>query len=482
MARILHVLGRWLLIFALLHIPPMIVSAAYQDGALIHFLMSALITLSCAVCIVQMTRHTRLELKSRDGFLLLVLAWVASAILGSVPLALNLRGLSVTDAVFESMAGVTTTGATVLTHLDALPHSINFWRHELQWIGGLASILLAVAVLPTLGIGGRQWYRAETLGPLKGAQVVPRLIQATRMFLGLYVALTCACALALSLAGMQPFDALAHALSTVSLGGFSTHDRNIAYFGSPAIEFVLMSFMTLASLNFVTHFLALRRFTLRPYREDKEVAGTLLLIATSILGLALYLVNESISRNVGEALGEVAFNVVSIATTCGFFTSDYSNWPTFACFWILFLSCLTAASGSPGGGIKMFRSLILLRQSLREMRTLVHPSAVTPLRVGGRALSPAIVQSVLAFIFIYFVTAAAFLFLLLLTGLDLQTSVSAIVSCLNSTGPGLGDIGPGHTYAALSNLQKWVCFFAMLAGRIEIFALIVVFTPAFWRK
>lgn len=482
MSRVLNVLGRSIVLFAPLYLLPLAVSAGYRDGALLPFLAGALTTLVVGASILWGTSRFSRELKARDGFLLVVLALSAMALLASLPLAWNEPDLSWTDAIFESVAGLTTTNASVLFHLDTLPPSINLWRSLLQWIGGLGTILLAVAVLPTLGVGGRQWYRAETLGPLKGAQVVTRLIQATKMFSALYVGLTCVCAIALQLAGMSVFDAVAHALTTVSLGGFSSHDESIRYFNSPAIEAVLIVFMLGGSLNFVTHFLALRRLSLRPYREDKEATGTLLLVVGSVVGMTLFLVREDVIPDFGLALRQASFNVISLSTTSGFVSADYTKWPPFAFFWMLFLGCLSAGSGSPGGGIKMFRSLILVRQAFREIRGLVHPSVVTTLRVGGRALSPAIVQSVLAFIFIYFITAAALIFMLLLSGLDLQTTLSAIVSCLNNIGPGLGSIGPGHTYGDLNVFQKWVCIAAMFAGRVEIFALIIVFVPAFWRK
>lgn len=481
--RVFNAFGRWAIAFAVLYLVPIGVSIVYRDGAVGNFLVAALVTLAVGACIVWMTRHAAQDLKPRDGFLLIVLVWIGTIVLASLPIGWTLTTLDWTDILFETTAGLTTTGATVLRNLDGLPHSINIWRCTLQWVGGWGAILLAAAVLPILGVGGRQWYRAETLGPLKGTQVVRRIVQATRMLGGLYVALTVACALALTFAGMEPFDAVAHAFTTVSLGGFSTHSTNIAFFHSQAIETTLIVFMLAAALNFVTHFLALRRISLRPYREDKEVTGTLVLVAASVVGITLYLIRDQMLPDAGVALREVAFNLVSLATTCGFVSDDFTPWPAFACFWMLFLSCLSAGSGSPGGGIKMFRSLILLRQSVREMRTLVHPSAVTPLRIGGRALSPAIVQSVVAFIFVYFACAAVLLFALLLSGgLDFQTAVSTIISCTTNTGPALGLIGPELTYAGLSVFQKWICILAMLAGRVEVFVLLIVFVPAFWRR
>jgi trk system potassium uptake protein TrkH len=408
--------------------------------------------------------------------------WLGIAAVATIPLLLDLPGLSFTDAFFETMSGVSTTGATVLTGLDSLPHSVMLWRQSLSWLGGMGVIVLAVAVLPLLGIGGMQIHRAETPGGIKDFTLAPRIAETARLLWFVYAALTAACFAALWGAGMTPFDALCHALSTLALGGFSTHDANIAWFDSPQIELVLAVFMLLAAMNFTTHFLALRRGDLKLYARDPEARWLLAWIGVSCVGVALHVWLSGAYPSYLTTLRHVGFNVISFATGGGFVGADYDHWPVFAPMWMLLLSCVCASTGSTGGGIKMFRSLVLIKQSLREMFTLVHPQAVLPLKVAGNVVPNRVVYAVLAFIFLYFMAIAVLTFSLLISGLDFVSAFSAVIACVNNVGSGLGVVGPHSSYAALNDFQTWVCALAMFVGRIEIITFVVLFMPTFWRK
>jgi trk system potassium uptake protein len=482
MLRVAHVLGQMLALFGLTYLLPLVASLATGDGQWRVFLLAAMASGGAGGALALATRYFRNELKPRDGFLLVTLGWVLISASATLPLILGVPGLSFSRAFFETMSGLTTTGATTLVGLDALPPSLNFWRCCLQWFGGMGIIVMALAVLPLLGIGGMQLYKAEGPGPAKDEKLAPRITATAKSLWLAYTLITIAGCLALRLCGMGWFDAICHSFSAVALGGFSTHDRNIAYFNSLPIELVLMALMVIASFNFARHFTALRRLSLETYRNDPEIRAILLLLAGSVLVIALLLRSGGFYGSFGTALRYASFNVISIATTAGFWTQDYTRWPVFAPFWMLFLSCILSSSGSAGGGITMFRTLLLARQAGRELKLLVHPSAVAPVRVGGKIVPDRVADAVLGYIFLYFMTGALLTFALLLTGLDFESSFSAIVASLNNTAQGLGAVGPGRTYHYLSDLQTWICTIAMLLGRLEIFSVIVLFTPAFWRK
>jgi trk system potassium uptake protein TrkH len=323
---------------------------------------------------------------------------------------------------------------------------------------------------------------SETPGPIKDSKLTPRIAETAQNLWSVYAGLTLACILSLKLAGMNWFDAICHAFSTLGLGGFSTHDANVRYFDSPAIEAVLMVFMLLAGMNFATHFLAVRNHSLAPYRYDVEAKPYLAIILGSCLGIALFLQDQGAYPDFWEALRYAAFNVISIATDCGFTNADYSLWPMFAPLWMLFLACVTASTGSTGGGIKMMRTLMLAKQSTVQMFLLTHPMALHPLKLGKMIVPSNIQLSVLGFIFVYFMSIVLLTLVLVGSGLDFLSAFSAIVSCLNNAGPGLGEVGPATTYAALSDFQTWICTLAMFLGRVEILTFFVVFTSTFWRK
>lgn len=482
MLRVAHVLGLMLAVFGAGYVLPIITSLVMGDGTATSFVIAAGVSAGLGLLIAAATRRHARELKPRDGFLLVTLGWVLMSASATIPLLIELPGLSFTDAFFESMSGLTTTGATVLKGLDSLPPAINLWRHALHWYGGLGIIVLAIAILPLLGVGGMQLYRGDLPGPVKEERLTPRITQTARSLWFAYTLITIAGIIALRACGMSWFDAICHAFSGIALGGFSTHDANIAYFHSAAIEFVLIVLMLIASLNFACHFAALRRLTLKPYFQNPEARAIFLLLTVSVLGITVLLTWNGVYPDFITALRYSAFHVVSLATTTGFVSQDYTRWPVFAPIWMLFLSCIVCSTGSIGGGIKMFRTLVLSRQALRELTLLVHPSAVAPVRVGGKPVADRVAASILAFIFLYFMTVALLTFALLLTGLDFDSSFGAIIACINNTGPGLGVVGPFKTYQGLTALQTWICTFAMLLGRLEIFSVLVLFTPTFWRK
>ncbi len=482
MPGVAHVLGLLLAVFGIVYVLPIGCSLVMGDGLWPQFLIAAAINCGLGLLIALATLKFRRELKARDGFLLVTLVWVLMSASATIPLLLALPKLSFTQAYFETMSGLTTTGSTVLTGLDSLPPSLNFWRHTLQWFGGLGIIVMALAVLPLLGVGGMQLYKAEAPGPIKDEKLAPRITETAKSLWIVYATLTAAGIISLRLCGMSWFDAICHAFSVVGLGGFSTHDASIAYFNSPAIELVLVLLMFIASLNFARHFIALRRFSLQTYKRDPECKVIIVILAVSVVVIAALLTSHGVYPSFITSLRHSAFNVVSIATTTGFVTQDYSTWPVFAPIWMLFLSCIVCSTGSTGGGIKMFRTLLLARQAGRELKLLVHPSAMASVRVGGRVIPERVADAVLGFIFLYFMTVALLTFALLLSGLDFDSSFSAIVAAINNTAHGLGTVGPVRNYHSLTVFQTWICTVAMLLGRLEIFSVIVLFTPTFWRK
>jgi trk system potassium uptake protein TrkH len=482
MLAVINVLGSMLMLFSVTYLLPIVTSLIYSDGLLVDFIYAAFGCLAAGAGLVLATRKHRRELRSRDGFLLVTLGWIFMSAIATVPLLIGLPGLTFTDAFFETMSGLSTTGATVLTGLDTMAPSLNLWRHALIWYGGMGIIVLVVAILPMLGVGGMQLYKAETPGPVKDEKLTPRITQTARALWIVYFLITVACVLSLRVAGMGWFDAICHSFAALGLGGFSTYDASVGHFDSPAIEFVLIVFMLISAMNFARHFIAWQQKSLRTYATDVEARAMLTIIGISILGVALYIWLHGVYPSFWTALRHTAFNLVSIATDCGFVSQDYAAWPMFAPMFILMLSCYCANTGSTGGGIKMFRTLVLFRQAQRELFLLVHPAAVTPVKIGGQVVANKIVFAVLAFVVLYFGTVVTLTFMLLASGLDFVSSFSAVIACINNAGPGLGVVGPASNFQGLTDFQTWVCSLAMLLGRLEIFSMLVLFTPTFWRK
>jgi trk system potassium uptake protein TrkH len=479
---VLHVLSVVIMIFALCLLFPLAWSFILADGAQTAYDEAILLTTVAGVLLWSMTRHSRRELQPRDGFLLVALVWTVLPAFATLPLLFYLPHLSFTDAYFETVSGLTTTGATVLSGLDALPPSINIWRAFLIWIGGMGVIVLAVAILPLLGVGGSQIYKAETPGPMKDTKLTPRIAETAKGLWLVYFMITVACLIAYHLAGMNWLDAMMHAFGTMGLGGFSSHDASYAYWNSPAIEAVAIYFMLLAGMNFGTHFLAWLHGSFRPYTRDPEAGLYLLVVTCSVFGIAYYLLVNQTYPDFWTALRFAAFNVVSIATTTGYSNTDFNLWPIFAPVWMLFLCSFATCSGSTGGGIKMIRARLMAGQALREMTRIIHPRAVVPVKLGRMPVENNIIFAVLAFILIYNGAVIGMTMLLAASGLDIITAFSAVVACINNTGPGLNLVGPATTYAVLNDFQTWVCTAAMLLGRLELFTMLVVFTPGFWRR
>ncbi len=469
------------MVFSLTYLLPISSAIIYKDNTLVTFLASLMACLIVGAGLTLSTRQYRTELKARDGFILVALAWILVSVIATVPFMLHER-LSFTDAFFETMSGLTTTGATVMSGLDHVALSINLWRHTLNWLGGMGIIVLAVAILPMLGVGGMQLFRAEVPGPIKDTKLTARIADTATVLWIVYLALTVMCLIALRFAGMNWFDAICHAFATLSLGGFSTRDASIGAFNSPLIEVILIVFMMLAALNFATHFTVWRERNLKLYWRDAEVRGVLFVLVGSIIVCTVYLWFANTYHHFLTALRHVSFNLVSIATDCGFASIDYAQWPIFVPFWILFLSSITASSGSTGGGIKMIRALILVRQSSRELTRMLHPTLVSPVTVGKMAIPNSVVIAVLGFIFLYFMSIVALTFLLIFGGLDFISAFTAVIACINNAGPGLGQVGPATNYGSLTDYEIWVLTFTMLLGRLEVFSLLILFTPQFWRK
>jgi trk system potassium uptake protein TrkH len=477
-----HLLGQLLAFFGATYVLPVVCSLIAGDGLALDFVVGAAASSGAGLLIAAATRHHDRELKPRDGFLLVTLGWIVTSALATIPLLLALPSLSFTGAFFETMSGLTSTGSTVLSGLDSLAPSLNLWRHSLQWFGGLGIIVMALALLPLLGVGGMQLYKGETPGPIKDDRLTPRIAETAKSLWLVYTVITAVGIIALRICGMDWLDAICHTFSAVGLGGFSTHDASVAYFNSVPIELVLTALMIVASLNFARHFVALRRLSLQPYRQDPECRAIFIVLAASVIGIAALLTWHGRYPGFFISLRHATFNVVSMATTTGLVTEDFATWPVFAPFWMLFLSCILCSTGSAGGGIKMFRALLLAKQASHELKLQVHPNAVVPVRIGGRPIPERVGNAVLGFIFLYFMTVASLTFALLLTGLDFDSSFGAIVAAINNTAHGLHAMGPVSNYRMLTAVQTWICTGAMLLGRLEIFSVIVLFTPAFWRK
>lgn len=479
---VISALGLVLMLFGLVMGFPLLVSFFLDDGATEAYDLAIVVTVAAGLLSWLLTHHHRRDLRVHDGFLLVAATWVVVPVFGALPLMFFMPELSFTDAYFEAASGLTTTGATVLTGLDAMPISINLWRTFMHWIGGMGVIVLMVAVLPLLGIGGRQVFKAEAPGPMKESSLTPRIAETAKGLWTVYVLLTIACGFSLWWAGMKPWEAVTHAFSIMGLGGFSDRDASLGGFNSVPIECVAILFALLSGVNFATHYIALMRRSPRAYLQDPELPWFFGSLLVSTIVLTLYLMQFNAHEDALTTLRYVAFHVVSLATSLGLATYDYSLWPMFAQVWLLFLCSFAACSGSTGGGIKMMRAIILYKQVYREIARSLHPNAVLPVRLGRQLVSESVLLAVLTFSFMYMVCLVALTLILSATGLDLVTAFSAVVACVNNTGPGLGAVGPAANYQGLSDFQTWVLSFGMILGRLEIFTLLVVMTPAFWRR
>jgi len=476
----LRILGLLLMLFSLTMLPPIGISVIFDDGQIPLFGAAAGLIFGAGFISWLPARRQKRDLRIRDGFVITVLFWLVLGSAGSVPLALSEQlNLSMTDALFESISGLTTTGATVIVGLDHLPKSVLFYRQQLQWLGGMGIVVLAVAILPMLGIGGMQLYRAETPGPVKDAKLSPRIAETAKALWFIYLSLTAACALAYWISGMAIFDAICHAFSTIAIGGFSPYDASIGHFNSVSIETVAIVFMVISGMNFSLHFIAWHNNSLKHYLHDPEWKTYLLFLFGLSLLISLALV-ENGTYPVNEAFRKGIFEVVSIATTTGFTTADYASWPTFIPFLLLMSAFIGACAGSTGGGIKIIRMLLLYKQGSREIKRLIHPNAVIPIKLGRKPVGSRVIDAVWGFLAAYVLIFAVLMLVCMALGEDPITAYSAVGACLNNLGPGLGDAT--LNYSTLSDGTKYVLSFAMLLGRLELFTLLVVLSPSFWEN
>lgn len=475
-----RVLGVLLMLFSLTLMPPVGVSLWFNDQSYPAFLLAFFITFFTGFLFWLPFYSLKQDLHTRDGFIITALFWFVLGLFGSLPfLFSHSPNLSFTDALFESLSGLTTTGATVITGLDDLPQAILYYRQQLQWLGGIGIIVIAVAILPMLGVGGMQLYRTEAPGPVKDSKLTPRITETAKALFVMYFNLTLLCALSYWAAGMTLFDAIGHAYATVAIGGFSTHDASIGYFDSHLIMAICMVFMVLSGINFALHFFAWRERQLKHYLSDPECRFYLKVIVFGMAVTVFYLViTNTYSPTV--AFWQGSFELVSLLTTTGFGVADFSIWPAFLPFFLFYMSFMGGCAGSTGGGMKVVRVLLVLKQGMRELNRLIHPNAVISVKFGNKAVPDRIVDAVWGFFAVYVISFMFMFLLLLATGLDFLTSFSAVGASINNLGPGLGEVAT-H-YRDIPDTAKWVLCFAMLLGRLEVFTLLVLFSPMFWKR
>ncbi len=474
---VLGIVGFFCVLFSLSVIPPALVSLWYSDGEANHFALSFVAIFTLGLVLWLPARGRLSDFKRRDGFIIVTLFWVVLSLLSAIPLALSPH-FNFVDAFFEAVSGFTTTGATVIIGLDQLPPSILFYRGELQWLGGMGLIVLAVAMMPVLGIGGMQLYKAEAPGPMKEDKLKPRLAQTARTLWLIYTGLTLACALSYWFAGMNMFDAIVHSFATISTGGFSTHDASFGFFNSPMIDAIGIVFMLAGGINFAIHYYALAGFTLRPYWHDTEVRAFLVIIVVAVIVIAFVLWLLGTYEHPYDAMINSIFEVVSVITSTGFGTADFSSWPSFLPVMLIFMSFIGGCGGSTAGGIKVSRVLLLLKYGTREIHYLIHPHALRPLRIGDQIMSRRVNEAISGFFSVYVVTFALLTLVMMAAGLDQVSAFAAIATCMNNLGPGLGEVAV--TFSSVSDFGKIIGSLAMLLGRLEIFTMLVMLSPAFW--
>ncbi|QHJ12350.1 Trk system potassium uptake protein TrkH [Paraglaciecola mesophila] len=478
---ITRILGLLVALFSVTMIPPAIISLYFKDGSGLPFFLAFLLCLGTGLLFWYPNRLHRKDLRAKEGFLIVVLFWTVLASFGALPLLLlEQPEMSVSDAFFEAFSGLTTTGATVIQGIDYLPKAVQFYRQQLQWLGGMGIIVLAVAILPILGVGGMQLYRAETPGPVKDSKMTPRIADTAKHLWYIYLTLTISCGVAYWFAGMDWFDALCHAFSTVAIGGFSNYDASLGYFDSPWINIVCVVFLWIAALNFALHYAAASGRTLMGYFYDPELRAFFLIQFVLVAVYFFVLMKFSWFDNAGIALDQALIQSVSFSTTAGFATTDFSHWPAFLPIMLIFSSFIGGCAGSTGGGLKVVRVLLLYLQGKREVDRLIHPKAVYTVKLGDRALPDKVVEAVWGFFSAYAMIFVIIMVCLIATGMDDVSAFTATAATLNNLGPGLGTVS--GSFADVSDTGKWLLILAMLFGRLEVFSLLVLFSPTFWRS
>jgi trk system potassium uptake protein TrkH len=476
-----RILGLLLMLFSVSMLVPAAVSLLYGDGQFDLFLDAFGIVLVAGLLAWLPARHSTGDLRLRDGFLVVALFWSVIGIAGAVPFFLaDVPRMTFTEAVFESASGFTTTGATVLVGLDALPPSILYYRAQTQWLGGIGIVVLAVALLPLLGIGGMQLLKAETTGPMKETKVTTRITGTAKALWLVYVVLTLAGVAAYWLAGMSLFDAVGHSFAAVSTGGFSSHDASIGFFASQTIEYITIALMVLGGVNFTLHFLVWRSRRLGDYWRDSEFRAYLaVLAATTLVSLAVLVWNE-VHSHPFTSLRSALFHAVSVQTSTGFTTENFALWPGALPVLLMFTTFIGGCAGSTAGGMKVVRWLLVLKQGSREVTRLIHPSAEVAVKLGGKPIGPRVVEAVWGFFAVYLVVFTLLMLLLMGTGVDQITAFSAVATCINNVGPGLGEVA--SNFQSVNPAGLWICTLAMLLGRLEIFPILVLLSPGFWRS
>lgn len=481
LAACLRVMSFLLMVFSLSQLPPLGIAWWYDEPVYHPFISSGAITFFSGLLLFIFTYRNRDELRTRDGFFIVVLFWIILSVFGALPFMLaESPHTPFVDAVFESASGLTTTGATVLTGLDSMPKAILYYRQQLHFLGGMGIIVLAVAVMPMLGIGGLALFRAETSGILKDSKLTPRIAETAKALWIIYISLIIMCALAYWANGMTAFDAINFSFATISTGGFTPYDANFGAYTQTSLKLWATFFMLMGSLNFSLHYLAFRHGQFSAYWRDSEVRNYIRMLLGSSVLIAIFLVLYKNYSSPGTSFVESLFHVVSISTTTGFTTTDFSVWPVFVPILIMVIGLIGGCAGSTSGGIKMIRVVLLVKQGWREIHRLIHPNGVFILKINRKMIPEHVIDAVWGFVGVYVVLFNIILMTLMACGLDFISAWSAVIACIANVGPGLGEVT--FNYASLSNTAKWILSFAMIVGRLEIFTVMVLFTPAFWRQ
>ncbi len=471
------IIGIMLILFSLMLIIPISVSLLYNDGNIATFLYSFVIILLFGLFLYFPNTRSKSDIKTKEGFLIVVLFWLVLSLFGSIPFMFDEQlSLNFNDAFFESISGWTTTGATVIENIDILSPSLLIYRQELQWLGGMGIVILALAILPMLGVGGMHLYKAESTGPIKDNKISPRIAETAKSLWTIYLGLTVICAIAYYLAGMSLFDSIAHSFSTIAIGGFSTHNMSIGYFDSSLIEMICIFFMLVSALNFILHFMAIKTKNIKTYLKDTEFKSYVSIIFFVLITLILY---GTMTNHNDLTIRQILFQAISFITTSGFTSTTYYTWPSFVISVLIAVSFIGACAGSTGGGLKVIRVVLLFKLLKKELLKILHPTAEIPIRINDSPINDKISATLFNFFIFYILSYLALSFLLLISGLDMITSFSAVASCINNLGPALGDVS--QNYGGINVFSKYVLSFAMILGRLEIFTLLIVLTPYFWK-
>ncbi len=484
--NVLHALSLTMLGFSSILLFPLGISLYFGDGAHNAFLLSLGIAILGSAALWKVTSSSKDEINPRNGLLLVSLVWLVFPLIASLPFVIDayIEGhpLTFTHAYYEAMSGLTTTGASVLNNISDLPPSINIWRVTLIWVGGMGILVMAVAIMPLLGVGGHQIMRGEIPGPMKEEKLTPRIAGTAKALYAIYISVSTLCVICYRLAGLSWYDAWCHAASTMALGGFSIYDEGFQHYDSGLVDTVACVFMVFAGINFATHYNVLRFRSLRYYATCPETKIFLTILLVGGLTVSTWLYFDGVYPTFTQSFRFGMFNTISLATTTGFANTDYLHWPVLLPVMMLLLGSFSSSAGSTGGGIKLIRVIIILKQIRAEMRKLLHPHAICPVKLHRRIVPPAIISSIMTFVLVFVILNVVLTGIMVISGLDFTTASSAVFASLSNIGPGLGDVGPMSNYSGLSNFQMWVCTFAMLIGRLELFTILVLFTPGFWKK